>query len=267
MPDPTPDRPPAVLRLGTRGSLLARTQSPTRRRRPASPPPGPAVDLHIIKTSGDRIADRPLHEFGGKGLFTKELEQGVLAAARWICRPQLQGRAGDDAAGRHDRPRHGCRPGAREPVRRASVAEGEIASRSAAGEEGSAPGASAGGARSGCPAGRDGGRSAGEDRHWPGGIRAKGQYDAILLAAAGLRRAGLFDPSIMTVLDQSAGMHAGRRAGGVGPAKPAGRRADAGPAAPLDHPLTAVCVAAVRGWCGTFRATAIPRSRRGHESS
>jgi hydroxymethylbilane synthase len=36
------------------------------------------VELKIIKTSGDQIAHRPLHEVGGKGLFTKELEQALL---------------------------------------------------------------------------------------------------------------------------------------------------------------------------------------------
>jgi hydroxymethylbilane synthase len=42
--------------------------------------PGVKVELVIVTTSGDVIADRPLHEFGGKGLFTKELEQALLAA-------------------------------------------------------------------------------------------------------------------------------------------------------------------------------------------
>jgi hydroxymethylbilane synthase len=41
--------------------------------------PGVRVELHVMKTTGDRITDRPLHEFGGKGLFTKELEQALLA--------------------------------------------------------------------------------------------------------------------------------------------------------------------------------------------
>jgi hydroxymethylbilane synthase len=36
------------------------------------------VQLSIVTTSGDIIQDRPLHEFGGKGLFTKELEQALL---------------------------------------------------------------------------------------------------------------------------------------------------------------------------------------------
>jgi hydroxymethylbilane synthase len=40
--------------------------------------PGLTVELTIITTSGDVIQSRPLHEFGGKGLFTKELEQALL---------------------------------------------------------------------------------------------------------------------------------------------------------------------------------------------
>ena len=36
------------------------------------------VELVILKTSGDQIADRPLHDIGGKGLFTRELEQALL---------------------------------------------------------------------------------------------------------------------------------------------------------------------------------------------
>ena len=41
--------------------------------------PGLAVELVIVRTTGDAIADRPLHELGGKGLFTKELEQQLLS--------------------------------------------------------------------------------------------------------------------------------------------------------------------------------------------
>jgi hydroxymethylbilane synthase len=37
-----------------------------------------AIGIHVIKTSGDRILDRPLAEIGGKGLFTKELEDALL---------------------------------------------------------------------------------------------------------------------------------------------------------------------------------------------
>lgn len=69
-----------TLKLGTRGSLLARTQSmlvaDLLERAHA---PNLRVEMCVFKTSGDQIADRPLHEFGGKGLFTKELEQALLA--------------------------------------------------------------------------------------------------------------------------------------------------------------------------------------------
>ena len=40
--------------------------------------PGLAVELVLIKTTGDRITDRPLHEAGGKGLFTREIELALL---------------------------------------------------------------------------------------------------------------------------------------------------------------------------------------------
>jgi hydroxymethylbilane synthase len=40
--------------------------------------PGLRVELRVITTSGDRVVDRPLHEIGGKGLFTKELELALL---------------------------------------------------------------------------------------------------------------------------------------------------------------------------------------------
>ncbi len=69
---------PPPLRLGTRGSLLARTQSGLVARMLESAHPGLRVELIIFKTSGDQITERPLHEFGGKGLFTRELEQALL---------------------------------------------------------------------------------------------------------------------------------------------------------------------------------------------
>src|SRR5215207_7840012 len=68
-----------ILRLGTRGSLLARTQSMLVAHALERAAPGTRVELHVIKTSGDVVTDRPLHELGGKGLFTKELEQALLA--------------------------------------------------------------------------------------------------------------------------------------------------------------------------------------------
>lgn len=71
--------PSSSLRLGARGSLLSRMQSQWVADQLEKAHPSLKVELILIKTSGDRIADRPLHEAGGKGLFTKELEQALLA--------------------------------------------------------------------------------------------------------------------------------------------------------------------------------------------
>jgi hydroxymethylbilane synthase len=70
-----------LLRIGTRGSPLALAQAHTVRDRLAAAhgcAPGD-IGIHIIKTTGDRILDRPLSEAGGKGLFTKEIEEALLA--------------------------------------------------------------------------------------------------------------------------------------------------------------------------------------------
>lgn len=70
-----------TLRLGTRGSLLARMQSQLIADELEKHHPGLRVELHLFKTAGDQIADRPLHELGGKGLFTREIEQAILDGA------------------------------------------------------------------------------------------------------------------------------------------------------------------------------------------
>src|SRR5205809_38381 len=69
----------STLRLGTRGSLLARAQSQLVASELSLYHAGLRVELVTIRTTGDRITDRPLHNLGGKGLFTKELEQALLA--------------------------------------------------------------------------------------------------------------------------------------------------------------------------------------------
>jgi len=70
----------APLRIGTRGSPLALVQARTVRARlaAASGTPEEAFELVIIRTTGDAIQDRPLAEAGGKGLFTKEIEEALL---------------------------------------------------------------------------------------------------------------------------------------------------------------------------------------------
>lgn len=75
----TDTSPTLTLRLGTRGSLLAKAQSTWVARQIEARNPGVRVELVIITTTGDQIVDKPLHAFGGKGLFTKELEQALLA--------------------------------------------------------------------------------------------------------------------------------------------------------------------------------------------
>jgi len=69
---------PLTLRLGTRGSLLARVQSGMVAERLLKLHPGLRIETTVIKTSGDQIADRPLHDEGGKGLFVRELERALL---------------------------------------------------------------------------------------------------------------------------------------------------------------------------------------------
>ncbi|HTT81637.1 MAG TPA: hydroxymethylbilane synthase [Stellaceae bacterium] len=67
-----------VLRIGTRGSPMAMVQSGLVRDRLLAAHPGIAVDLVPIRTTGDRVQNRLLAEIGGKGLFTKEIEEALL---------------------------------------------------------------------------------------------------------------------------------------------------------------------------------------------
>ena len=73
-------KPP--LRLGTRGSDLALAQAREVRRRLAAAhaelQAEEAVEIVVIKTTGDKVQDRTLAEIGGKGLFTKEIEEALL---------------------------------------------------------------------------------------------------------------------------------------------------------------------------------------------
>src|SRR5262249_44110488 len=67
----------ASLRLGTRGSQLALWQANTVAARIADSG-GPRCQIVVIKTSGDQLQDRPLSEAGGKRLFVKEIEDALL---------------------------------------------------------------------------------------------------------------------------------------------------------------------------------------------
>ena len=65
------------LHLGTRGSILARTQS-GHVKDALEAIADVRVELRVIQTTGDRYQDRPLPEIGGKGLFTRELDRALL---------------------------------------------------------------------------------------------------------------------------------------------------------------------------------------------
>lgn len=67
------------LRIATRSSALAMWQAEWVKSQLASLHPGLGVDLLPIKTRGDKILDLPLARVGGKGLFVKELEEAILA--------------------------------------------------------------------------------------------------------------------------------------------------------------------------------------------
>lgn len=74
---PTPAEP---LKIGTRGSPLALAQAYETRARlsAAFSLPEEAFEIVVIKTTGDKVLDRPLKEIGGKGLFTREIEEALL---------------------------------------------------------------------------------------------------------------------------------------------------------------------------------------------
>ena len=65
------------LRIGTRGSLLAKWQAEYVRKRLFSAA-GVEAEIIIIKTSGDKFANAPLTQIGGKGIFVKELEDALM---------------------------------------------------------------------------------------------------------------------------------------------------------------------------------------------
>jgi hydroxymethylbilane synthase len=70
------------LRIGTRGSPLALAQAGiVRDALAAAYPDMPGAEIVVIRTTGDRVQDRKLEEIGGKGLFTKEIEEALLAGS------------------------------------------------------------------------------------------------------------------------------------------------------------------------------------------
>jgi len=74
-----------LVRIGSRGSPLALAQAEMVRARLSAAWPElgirGAIAIEVIRTTGDRITDRPLADAGGKGLFTKEIEDALLAGS------------------------------------------------------------------------------------------------------------------------------------------------------------------------------------------
>ncbi len=66
-----------ILRIGTRGSMLAKWQAESIRKQLFAAT-GMEAEIVIIKTSGDKMQQAPLTQIGGKGIFIKELEEALL---------------------------------------------------------------------------------------------------------------------------------------------------------------------------------------------
>lgn len=71
------------MKIGTRGSPLALAQAYETRDRlmQAHDIIAQAIEIIVIKTTGDKITDRPLKDIGGKGLFTREIEEALISGA------------------------------------------------------------------------------------------------------------------------------------------------------------------------------------------
>jgi hydroxymethylbilane synthase len=88
-----------LIRIGTRGSKLAVTQSGHVRDQIAAALPGGEAVLERVTTSGDRIQDRLLTDIGGKALFTKEIEEALLAGRIDCAVHSMKDMPAEDAPG------------------------------------------------------------------------------------------------------------------------------------------------------------------------
>ncbi len=70
-----------LLRLGTRGSPLALWQARAVADALRAADGAVAIEIVVVRTTGDQVTDRPLAEIGGKGLFTKELDTALIEGA------------------------------------------------------------------------------------------------------------------------------------------------------------------------------------------
>jgi hydroxymethylbilane synthase len=233
-----------TIRIGTRGSALARAQTAHIAGQLAAAHPTLAIETVVIKTTGDRITDRPLHQLGGKGLFVKELEQALLDKAIDVAVHSYKDL----------------------PVTMPLVPMENLIVAAVPAREDPRDAIISPSARSITELPRNGRVGTGSLRRrcqllyrrpdlaiepMRGNIDTRvrklreGQADGIVLAMAGLKRAGLFDPSIMTPIDPAEMLSA--------PAQGALAlmcRADDLPTrellSALNDPPTAICVEAER---------------------
>ena len=172
------------LVIGSRGSRLALWQAEWARARLEQA--GAATRIAIIRTSGDRLLDRPLAAIGGKGVFVKEIEEALLSGAVDLSVHSLKDLPTDQPGGL----KIACVP-AREDARDVLLAPG-------------APGLTDLGR--GAVIGTGSPRRASQLRALRPDLRLadlrgnietriarlrRGDYDAIVLASAGLRRLGI----------------------------------------------------------------------------
>ena len=235
-----------TLRLATRGSALALAQSRQVADALCAARPGLQVEIVTVTTTGDRVQDRPLHDIGGKGLFTKEVELALLA-------------------GEADFAVHSFKD---VPVTMPLVARAEeelvIASVPRREDARDALVTQGGGGVDDLPIRATVGTTSLRRRALLLNARpdldvvtlrgnvdtrlarlAGGDFDAILLAVAGLKRMGRWDPAMMRPLDEAAFTPAA----GQGALALQCRRDDVGTRsalAALDHPPTRRCVQAER---------------------
>ena len=64
---------PKILYIGSRGSKLALAQTGQVAKQIEAANPGWKTEIRVIKTQGDLVQDKPLNEFGGKGVFVQEI--------------------------------------------------------------------------------------------------------------------------------------------------------------------------------------------------
>lgn len=175
------------LRIGSRRSALARRQAERVADLARSAWPALEVELVTLDTEGDRVLDRPLPEIGGKGLFTAELEQALLAGRIDLAVHSLKDLPTELPPGLELL----CVPEREDPrdvLVRADAVE--------AGLEGLAPGSVVGTSSLRRKALLRRHRPDLEPRDIRGNVETRvekcrtGGYDAVVLAAAGLRRLG-----------------------------------------------------------------------------